>query len=162
MKKTVFAALAATALGAAVPAAVSAADLEVGVLTCKLDGGKNLVVYSTESFECVYNPTKGESEAYEGKIKEVGVDLEIKEGQKLIWSVIAPSFEQEPGALAGTYVGASASAAVSAGVGGKILVGGSKKSFTLQPLSVAGTEGFGANVGIQSFELTAKAPAATQ
>jgi hypothetical protein len=156
MKNTTLAALLVTAAGAAVPVAATAADLEVGILTCQLTGGKSFVVYSTENFECIFNPTKGDNEAYEAKIKEVGIDLEIKEGQKLIWSVIAPSFEESPGALAGTYVGASASASVSVGVGGKVLVGGSKDSFTLQPLSVAGSEGFGADVGVQSFELTAK------
>ena len=154
--KSTLAALTAAVLGAAVPAAVNAADLEVGVLTCDLTGGRNLVVYSTETFDCTYNPTKGENESYTAKVKEIGVDLEIKEGQKLIWSVIAPSFDQKPGALAGTYVGAAASASISAGVGGQVLVGGSQKSFTLQPISVAGTKGFGADVGIQSFELTAK------
>jgi hypothetical protein len=156
MKNTTRAAILSATLAAAFPAALSAADIEVGVLTCDLTGERNLVVYSTETFDCTYNPTKGDTETYTGLIKEIGVDLEIKEGQKLIWSVIAPSDGAAPGALAGIYAGASASASVSVGVGGKILVGGSTKSFTLQPISVAGSTGFGADVGVQSLELTAK------
>jgi len=130
--------------------------VKVGILSCELTGRTNVVVYAAETFECSFNPNSGANEYYSGEIKRVGVDLEFKANQQLIWAVIAPSTDVGPGALAGNYVGASASASVGAGAGAKVLVGGFEKSITLQPVSIAGSTGAGAAAGIESFTLTSK------
>ena len=59
-----------------------------------------------------------------------------------------------PGALAGTYVGATASAAVGAGVGANVFVGGSNKSISLQPVSLEGGVGLNVAGGIAALTLT--------
>jgi len=127
--------------------------IQVGTLMCKLSSADNKIIYSNETFDCVFNPSTGPDESYAGKITSLGISLTIERGQALLWAVFAPSKENAKGSLAGKYAGASADVAVGAGVGAKVLVGGGGESFTLQPLSLAGTTGLGAAVGIQKFEL---------
>jgi hypothetical protein len=57
------------------------------------------------------------------------------------------------GALAGNYAGVSADAAVGLGVGANALVGGSKNSIVLQPLSVEGQTGINIAVGVAELSL---------
>ena len=130
--------------------------VKVGILSCELTGKTDAIVYTNETFACIYNPNSGGNEQYSGKITRIGVDLEWTPNQHLIWAVIAPTTDVDGGALAGTYGGASASAALGAGAGVKVLVGGLDKSLTLQPLSIAGSTGAGASAGIESLELTSK------
>ena len=58
-----------------------------------------------------------------------------------------------PGALAGDYGGATASATVGVGAGANVLVGGSNKQITLQPVSVEGSVGLNVAAGIASVTL---------
>ncbi|MEO0823678.1 MAG: DUF992 domain-containing protein [Pseudomonadota bacterium] len=142
---------------AIVPAAAEQKKgVKVGILSCELTGKTNAIVYTDETFACIYNPNSGGNEQYSGKITRIGVDLEWTPDQQLIWAVMAPTTDVDGGALAGTYGGVSASAALGAGVGAKVLVGGLDKSFALQPLSIAGSTGAGASAGIESLELTSK------
>ena len=71
----------------------------------------------------------------------------------LVWAVFAPTANIGPGALAGNYVGATASATVGAGVGANLLVGGSNRTITLQPLSIEGNTGLNAAAGIGAMTL---------
>ncbi len=149
-------ALAAIATIAAAGSATAQSGVKAGVLSCELTGKTNAILYSNETFSCVYNPNQGGNEQYDGSISRIGVDLEWKVNQQLIWFVLAPTSDIQGGALAGRYVGASASAGVGGGVGAKVLIGGFEKSIQLQPISVAGSEAVGAAVGIEELELTAK------
>ena len=58
----------------------------------------------------------------------------------MVWAVYAPT-TRSFGALAGHYSGASAEATVGAGLGANVLVGGSNRTVTLQPVSVQGQAG---------------------
>lgn len=157
MKSIGYLAAAGIATALSTSAALAAeSGVKVGVLSCTLAGKTNVVVYVKETFDCSYVPEAGTPERYDGTIQRVGVDLEFKPTQNLIWAVIAPTTDLQGGALAGTYGGASVSATVGAGVGGKVLVGGFEKSITLQPLSITGQTGFGAAAGVEGFTLTAK------
>ncbi|MEM9223759.1 MAG: DUF992 domain-containing protein [Pseudomonadota bacterium] len=146
----------ATTLALATVTTADAAAVRIGTLTCELTGETNAIVYSTQDFDCNFAPTSGPREEYTGKIRQIGVDLEFVNTLTLVWAVLAPAASNDPGALAGEYVGAAASAAVGVGVGGRVLVGGFERSFTLQPLSVSGSTGGGADVGIERFTLTAR------
>ena len=73
----------------------------------------------------------------------------------LAWDVFAPSAGPESGALAGDYAGPTASATVGAGVGANALVGGSGRSFTLQPLSIQAQTGLALAAGVASMTLRA-------
>ena len=58
-----------------------------------------------------------------------------------------------PGALAGEYVGATGSATVGVGAGANVLVGGSNRTISLQPLSVEGSTGLNVAGGIGAISL---------
>jgi hypothetical protein len=69
-----------------------------------------------------------------------------------VWLVFSPG-QVTPGALAGSYVGATAAATVGAGVGANVLVGGSNKQISLQPVSVEGSVGLNVAGGVAEVEL---------
>lgn len=128
--------------------------VDVGVLTCKLTGVKNDIIYSKEEFACEFKPTKGDVQTYIGQIKSIGVDLSVTKDMTLVWGVLAPSGDVDVAeSLKGDYFGGEASVALVAGGGANVLVGGGDKSFTLQPISVTGIRGSGVTVGISEFTL---------
>jgi hypothetical protein len=67
--------------------------------------------------------------------------------------MFAPTRQLSPTALAGTYVGASASATAGVGAGANVLVGGSNNTISLQPLSLQGQVGLGVAAGVAGMEL---------
>ncbi len=146
--------VAALASFLAVPALAQDNGTQVGVLTCKMTGIENVVVYTKEEFDCEFKPTSGDPQSYKGVIHEVGVNLSITKENTLVWGVLAPSGEvSSPEALKGRYVGGSGQVELAGGVGANILVGGNAKTINLQPISVSGMKGFGAALDITSFEL---------
>jgi Protein of unknown function (DUF992) len=151
MKKFVMA-LAAVLASSATAGFAGSAD--VGVLTCRLDGVKNDIVYSKEEFACEFKMTNGNVQTYRGVIKSVGVDLSVTKDLTMVWAVLNPAGNAAaPDELAGNYVGGGASIALAAGAGMNVLVGGGSNSFALQPISVTGLKGAGVNVGIVDFNL---------
>ena len=58
-----------------------------------------------------------------------------------------------PGALAGSYAGATASATVGVGVGANVLIGGSNRTISLQPVSIEGNTGLNVAAGIGAITL---------
>ena len=70
----------------------------------------------------------------------------------MVWGVFTRSVAG-PGFLAGEYVGATGEATVAAGVGANVLIGGSNRTVTLQPLSVSGQTGLNLAVGVASLQL---------
>ena len=71
----------------------------------------------------------------------------------MVWAVYAPTNVIGPGALAGVYSGATAEATVAVGLGANVLVGGSNRTFALQPLSITGQTGLNIAAGVASLEL---------
>jgi hypothetical protein len=88
------------------------------------------------------------------KVVKIGLDIGVTEKSYITWLVFAPG-RLKPGALAGSYVGATADAAIVVGLGANVLVGGFEKSVALQPLSVEGEVGLNVAVGIGEIELKA-------
>jgi hypothetical protein len=131
-----------------------AAGVKVGVLTCQVASGWGFIFGSSKDIRCNYRPNKGHGEHYNGAISKFGVDIGYTEGGVLIWSVVAPTSDLRPGALEGTYVGASASATAGVGAGANVLVGGFDKSVALQPLSIEGNAGLNIAGGIGALSLT--------
>ena len=132
------AAVAAMALTATTSA--MAAQVQVGVLTCDVDAGVGLIFGSSKAVSCEFK-RDGADEVYEGSIDKIGLDLGVTGGGKIVWLVFAASDDVDEGALAGTYLGASAEATLGLGIGGNWLVGGFEDSIALQPFSVTGTIG---------------------
>ena len=71
----------------------------------------------------------------------------------LIWGVFAPSASLAPGGLSGNYLGATRSATVGIGAGANVLVGGSDRTISLQPLSIEGNTGLNVAAGIGAISL---------
>jgi len=96
----------------------------------------------------------GPPQNYVGSIDKFGVDIGYTKGGVLVWTVLAPTTSPAPGSLAGAYGGATASATVGAGGGANVLVGGSGKTITLQPLSIEGNTGLNVAAGVAALTLT--------
>ena len=126
---------------------------KVGTLTCDISAGIGLIIASKKEVACVYTPSEpGPREVYTGSITKFGLDIGATSGGEMVWAVIAPS-NKKFGALAGNYGGASAEATVGAGVGANVLVGGSDRTVSLQPLSVSGQTGLNLAAGVAGLEL---------
>lgn len=134
-----------------------AASIQVGGLNCTVEGGVGFIIGSSKDMVCDFTHSSGQKERYTGTIRKFGIDIGVTEKTYIAWAVFAPSQDVPRGALAGSYGGVSAEATVGAGIGANALVGGLKKSFTLQPLSVQAQSG-GLNIaaGIASLELRAR------
>ena len=74
-------------------------------------------------------------------------------GGGLAWAVLAPTSGVAAGALAGEYVGASGDVALGAGVGANVLIGGSQRSFALQPVSIEGSVALDVTLGLSALQL---------
>jgi hypothetical protein len=130
------------------------AGVKVGVLSCNVSSGFGFVFGSSRSVNCDFSPSPSMSEHYTGDITKFGVDIGYLQSSVMVWAVLAPSPNLQPGALAGQYAGVTGSAAVGPGVGANVLVGGSNKSITLQPISIEGQTGLNVAAGIAALGLT--------
>jgi Protein of unknown function (DUF992) len=137
-----------------VPTMAQGADrTKVGTLTCDISAGIGLIITSKKEVTCMFTPSQaGPREVYTGSITKFGLDLGATAGGEMIWAVYAPT-NRRFGALAGQYGGGSAEATVGAGVGANVLVGGSNRTVTLQPISVQGQAGLNVAVGVAELEL---------
>lgn len=151
-----FRSLSLTLLALAALTGVSHAQgrVRAGVLNCNVGGGIGLILGSQKATACTYKPRVGPSERYTGVIRKFGLDIGATKSGVITWAVFSNG-QVTPGALAGTYIGASGEATVGAGVGGNVLVGGSDKSISLQPLSVSRQLGVNLALGVGDLELQA-------
>ena len=145
--------LAAGALTLASPA--QAQGVKAGVLTCNVAGGFGFIFGSSRSVNCNFAPVGGGApQHYVGSIDKFGVDIGFTRGGVLIWTVFAPTTSPAPGALAGSFGGVTAGATAVVGVGANVLVGGSNKTISLQPLSIEGNTGLNVAAGVAALTLT--------
>jgi hypothetical protein len=135
------------------PAQAQGAGVRVGTLSCNVASGWGFVFGSSRALRCVLSPGPGHPEHYYGRINRFGVDIGYTQGGVLVWAVFAPTANVAPGALAGDFAGATASATVGVGVGANVLIGGSNRTISLQPLSVEGNTGLNVAAGIASITL---------
>jgi len=148
----------------AVPAALAGSldadarsGIKVGVLDCRVAGGYGLVVTSKKALKCAYRSADGEHiERYRGAIRKFGVDIGSTGDGRVVWAVFAPGHYVGRGALAGRYAGASGEVSLGIGAGAHLLIGGSHRAFTLQPLSVQGQTGLNVAAGVSTMELHAR------
>jgi hypothetical protein len=89
-----------------------------------------------------------------GTIDKFGVDIGYTAAGVILWGVLAPTSDVGPGALAGTYGGATAQVTAGVGVGANVLVGGGN-SISLQPVSISGQKGLNVAGGIAAVTLRA-------
>jgi len=130
-----------------------AAGVQAGVLTCNEASGWGFIFGSSHAIHCTFSSNTQALERYSGTISKFGVDIGYLRGGLIVWAVFAPTATLTPGALAGTYGGATAGAAVGLGVGANALIGGSTNSIALQPLSIEGSNGLNVAAGIAEITL---------
>jgi Protein of unknown function (DUF992) len=132
-----------------------AEDATAGLLKCDVASGWGFIFGSSKDLKCVYSPVGGQpTENYTGEIQKFGVDIGYTQSGVILWSVLAPRTNLEPGALEGKYVGVTAEASAGAGIGANVLVGGGN-SVSLQPISISGQEGLNVAAGIGALNLKA-------
>jgi hypothetical protein len=145
--------IAAVASVAMISAPAMAQAVKVGTLSCNVASGFGFIFGSSRALNCTYAGVGGRYEHYTGSISKFGADIGYTSGGVLVWTVVAPVGAMVPGALAGNYGGATASATVGVGVGANALVGGSNNTVALQPLSIEGNTGLNVAAGIAGISL---------
>jgi len=149
------AAAAVAAVMAGQPARADEAGVKAGFLTCNVSSGWGFVFGATRDLNCTYADNNGSTERYAGHINDFGVDIGYIHGGVVAWAVLAPTANIGKGALAGTFVGVTAGATPGVGGNASVLVGGSDKSISLQPLSIQGNVGLNVAAGVASIVLQA-------
>ena len=148
------ASLAAGALALESPAQAQGGGVKAGTLTCNVAGGFGFIFGSSKAVNCTFAPVSGVPQNYVGSIDKFGVDIGFTRGGVLIWTVLGATTSPAPGALAGSFGGVTASATAVVGVGANVLVGGSNKTISLQPLSIEGNTGLNVAAGVAALTLT--------
>lgn len=128
--------------------------IQVGSLTCRLGPSVGLIVGSRQRMRCRFvSASDHRIERYLGTVTRFGLDLGLTVGGVMTWSVLARQRRIGRGVLAGHYVGASANASAGVGIGAKALIGGSRRTTMLQPLSLSGRVGINLAAGVAGLTL---------
>jgi hypothetical protein len=135
-------------------AAEAPSGTKIGALNCQLAPSTTFIVGSHDPMRCRYTPDGPfQPEFYDGVINTIGVDIGFKTGGEMTWAVIAPTLGAPRGGLAGEYLGASGGVTPGVGIGANVLIGGSERSFVLQPVSVQGQTGLDLTLGVSGLVL---------
>ena len=129
------------------------ATVRAGYLTCHVSSGWGIIFGSSRDMHCSYAMQPGYTEYYTGSITKFGADIGYLSSAVMIWAVLAPTTNLGQGALAGSYGGATASAAVGVGAGANVLIGGFNHSIALQPVSIEGQNGLNVAAGVAALSL---------
>ena len=144
-------------LGINTPTTVSAVDAKLGGLTCKtLQGsGLNLIFHSSRDVRCTFKDNSGSEQWYMGETGVgLGVDLKWTALETIYLGVLSSThkFAPEGAFLSGSYGGAKADAAIGAGAGVQVLLGGASNTIALQP-AVETSSGAGVSAGLGYLNL---------
>jgi len=147
-------AAALTLVTASIGSAWPAERIKVGTLACRLAPSAGFIVGSRQRMSCRFTPDGPmPPERYYGTLSTAGLDIGVKAGGEMLWAVLAPTEGYRAGALAGTYGGVSSDVALGVGVGANVLLGGSRRSIALQPVSVEGNVGVDVALGVSRLRL---------
>jgi hypothetical protein len=153
MRSVLLAMVAAASLALSMSSADAQSRIRVGDLTCDLAPTVGMIFGSWQEARCVFRPAYGRPERYYASLSRLGVDLGVKEGGRLYWLVFAPTRQLPPRTLAGRYVGAAGDASLGLGGGANVLVGGSRRTISLQPLSITAQRGVSVAGGVAGLTL---------
>jgi hypothetical protein len=150
--------LSASMISSVMPALAQTQRVRVGGLTCVAGPRAGLVLGSRRDLQCVFrSDVTGRQYAYAGKIRRIGLDVGITRGGRLFWAVFAPTTHVGRSTLRGSYLGASGNVALGVGVGVNVLIGGFRRTVSLQPLSAEGQIGINLALGVTSLSLVSTA-----
>jgi hypothetical protein len=120
----------------------------LGVLTCsKVGTGMTYVVHSRNPVECTYEGVGGPQKytGVDGIL--LGIDLEIEKMAGMGYLVIGGTWTDKA-SLAGTFIGAKASATLGVGIAAQAGLGGLGNDISLVPVGLGVQVGIGATAGI--------------
>ena len=151
------AATGATALICTTALPARAETFRIGRLSCASTPRVGRVLGSTQSLRCIFHARNlPQQYVYAGRIRRVGLDLGATSGGVLSWAVFARNSRIGPSTLRGSYVGVSGKVALGPGIGVNALIGGSRRTIVLQPLSVERAIGFSLAAGVTSLTLDSR------
>ena len=128
--------------------------VKVGYLSCHVSSGFGIIIASSRDLSCTFTSSDSKStENYKGSINKFGADIGYLQSGVMLWTVLAPSNTTAPGALAGHYAGATASATLGVGAGINALAGGLHGTIALQPVSIEGNTGLNVAAGVATMDL---------
>lgn len=154
MSKTLWSIAACVLLAVTTSASAQTSQVRVGGLTCQTGARVGLLIGSRQHMRCVFRLNEtGQTYNYSGTITRLGLDVGLTGGGRLFWGVFAPTSHVGHGTLRGNYVGASGNASLGVGLGANVLVGGSRRTISLQPLSVEGQVGINLALGVAGLRL---------
>ena len=155
MKRLVLASMTVAALALGMGQAdAAAARVKVGVLSCDVEGGIGYLIGSSKDMVCRFHGDGYAPETYRGNISKLGLDFGVTHRTPIEWLVFAATNTRYTHhALAGEYVGGSTEATIGVGLGANWLIGGSHKSFALQPVSVQAQTGLDVTFAFANLSL---------
>jgi hypothetical protein len=145
----------AIALICAIATPARAQTFRVGRLLCASTPRVGRVLGSAQSLRCVFH-ARNSQYVYVGRIRRVGLDIGATSGGVLSWAVFARNSRIGPSTLRGSYVGASGNVALGPGLGVNALIGGSRRTIVLQPLSIERAIGFNLAAGVTRLTLDSR------
>jgi hypothetical protein len=152
-------ALTASTLIATVPSRAQGEAFRVGRLLCFSGPRIGLLLGSTQSLRCVfYRSGSTQRYIYEGRIRRAGFDLGVTGSGSLSWAVFARNSGIGRGTMHGSYVGVSGNVALGPGFGANVLIGGSRRSIVLQPLSLERSIGVNLAATVTNLTLGERRP----
>jgi len=135
-------------------AASAQSRVQVGRLSCDVHAGIGLLIGSQKDMDCVFYRDGRRPEVYGGTITKLGLDIGVTGRTKIEWLVFSASnVSVDRRSLAGTYVGGSGEATFGVGLGANWLIGGSRRGFALQPISVQAQTGVNLSLAFAGLEL---------
>ncbi|MCA1436752.1 DUF992 domain-containing protein [Bradyrhizobium sp. BRP20] len=153
------AAVGAVAVLLTIPSPAGAERFRIGRLLCFSEPRVGLVLGSTQSLRCVFDGVRpARRYIYEGRIRRLGLDLGVTSAGTLSWAVFARTSRIGAGTLRGSYVGASGNFALGPGLGANVLIGGSRRSIMLQPISIERSIGLNLAAGVIHLTLGPRGP----
>jgi hypothetical protein len=129
--------------------AVTPADYaRAGILTCRVDHTRGIVVTQTRQLTCTFTPTAGEAETYTGMLRKWGLNAGGGGAGVIVWTVLSTIGAVPAGALEGSYYRSDGDGAPDVGAGPHTLTGGTSRWFGLKAQSASGdiTLDFASNV----------------
>ncbi|MET3910462.1 hypothetical protein ABID59_004820 [Bradyrhizobium sp. S3.3.6] len=129
----------------------------VGSLLCMSSPRIGLILGSAQELNCAFRSTNPPRQyTYVGRIRRLGLDLGATSAGTLSWAVLARNSRIRPGTLRGNYVGASANVALGPSLGANVLIGGSRRTIMLQPVSIERAIGLNLAAGVTNLTLDSR------
>ena len=126
----------------------------IGVLECTVAGGQGYLIGGSRDANCLFTPETGQSQAYKGTIRDLGIDIGETKPVRLLWKAYSIGSQRGPEALVGTYVGESAAVTADSRTGGNWFYGGVDAQIALITTATFVGDNAGYNVQYAAMTIT--------